>query len=242
MKRIIISTITILCVFTLLITTNVITNQIYKNNNLHFFKLSMLCLGDSITYGIDGMNYCIMNKPYPELVKKELNLKNVYNYGISGSTLCDGPNSTAPMSTRCYDIVEDVDIITLMGGINDFSRNLPLGTIGDMSNTTIYGALQTIADCFKTRFPDAFVVFISPFPCRFSSEYNAAGYSQDDLCNAVKNVAEINGFAFLDLHHYGQYELEMNHSNSDGLHPSQEFMKAYTAPKIAQFIKANYKK
>ena len=38
----------------------------------------------------------------------------------------------------------------------------------------------------------------------------------------------------------GNYEVEMSLSNSDGLHPSQEFFEEYTAPQIVDFIKNNY--
>lgn len=45
------------------------------------------------------------------------------------------------------------------------------------------------------------------------------------------------------MYSVSEYEnVEMNNSNSDGLHPSQSFMRNYATPKMVAFIKENYGK
>jgi lysophospholipase L1-like esterase len=150
------------------------------------------------------------------------------------------------MTDRILAYTEHADIISVLMGVNDFNRDLPLGTIDDFSNTTVYGALNMIASHFKTYYKDSFVFFMTPYKQAWGDKGsytdNAQGYKLLDVANAVKEVVGNYGYPVLDLFNVGKYELEMYNAGSDGLHPSQEFFENYTAPQIAQFIKDNYKK
>ena len=83
--------------------------------------------------------------------------------------------------------------------------------------------------------------FMTPYKLVGWSNNNSSGYNLNNVAQAVKEVANKYNIPVLDMFNLGQFELEMYNEDSDGVHPSQEFFKNYTAPQIAQFIKDNYK-
>jgi len=210
-----------------------------NNSNIDYSLLKMGCLGDSITYGVDGVNGGVMSEPYSTLLKNELSFNEVYNYGVNGTTYCLN-NLGRRSLVDCYDTLHyDLDIISVMCGVNDYDCSLPLGTIDDINGYTVYGAIKIVAKGLKELYPNSFIFFITPLNTTWS---NNTTYDLIEVVNAIKEVCSIENIPVLDLFSNGGYEIEMNNSNSDGLHPSQEFIKNYTAPQIAQFIKDNYNK
>ena len=205
----------------------------------------MNCLGDSITYGLDvtkDTTQALAN-PYPKLLKKELGLANVRNYGISGSTLTSVHANRDAMSLRYKSMSSNADIVSVLGGVNDYwLGDIQLGTIDDTTTTTIYGALNVLAKGLKEKYPNAYIFFMTPYKWGNDSGTNALGFTLLDISNAIKKVCSVHKIDVLDLYTYGQIELDFTSPNSDKLHPTQEFYEKYTAPQIAQFIKDNYKK
>ena len=211
-----------------------------------FSELTYVAFGDSITYGADyTRNYSQMDYPYPVLVAESLGLLSVKNKGVSGATFCTNNLDRVCMTDRILSYTEQADIISVMLGVNDYMVSLPLGTIYDNTTDTVYGSLNLIAEHLTTTQKDSFVFFMTPYKCRRGSstykDQNSVGYTLGDLVDAVKTVAEKYGIPVLDLFNEGQYELEMYKNSSDGLHPSQEFVREYTAPQIAEFIAKNYR-
>ena len=240
-KRLTITIISLLVAVTTIVTGVLVYFLLPKGE---FARLKYLAIGDSITYGFDsGNDGKQMDKPYPELVKQELGLGRVYNKGISGSTLTSVDSFRNPMSVRYKDMPRRADIVSVMGGINDYMLgNAELGTIDDTDTTTIYGALNTLASGLKEKYRSAYIFFMTPFKWRWDGGVNAKGYSLPDLCNAIKEVCEKYDIDVLDMYTYGQMELDYASPTCDGLHPTQWFFENYTAPQIAKFIKDNYNK
>ena len=223
-------------------------NQPNSSNEttIDFSDKTYLAFGDSITWGADySKSYARMDNPYPELVASELGLKSHVNLAVSGATLCSNSLNLVCMTDRIISYTQYADIVSVLMGVNDFNRSLPLGTIGDNNNTTVYGSLNLIAKHFQTYYSKSFVFFMTPYKVAFGGKDsftdNTQGYNLLDVANAVKEVAENYGYPVLDLFNLGKYELEMYNTDNDGIHPSQEFIREYTAPQIAQFIKDNYK-
>ena len=214
-----------------------------ENDVVDFSKLTYVALGDSITYGFDSTRGGLqMENPYPDLVREELNLRAVYNYGISGSTLTNIDSTRYPMTDRSINMTNNGDIVSVMGGINDYMiGKAPLGTIDDSDASTIYGALNVLASGLKEKYPNSYIFFMTPYKWRGDTGTNAQGYSLEDLCTAIKEVCAKYDIDVLDMYESGLFELEMNNSGSDGCHPSQSFFEEYTAPMIADFIRSNYK-
>ena len=208
-----------------------------------FSKLTYVALGDSITYGFDSTRGGLqMEKPYPALVGELLSLKSVYNYGISGSTLTSLDSTRHPVLNRYSSMTNNADIVSVMIGINDYMIGAAdLGTIDSTDANTIYGALNQLASGLKSKYPDAYIFFMTPYKCARAPGVCAKGYSLEDVVKAIKEVCLKHNIDVLDMYSEGQYELEMNLSSNDGIHPSQSFFIEYTAPQIAAFIKSNYK-
>lgn len=130
-----------------------------------------------------------------------------------------------------------------MLGVNDFYVNLPLGTPESRDNTTIYGSLYLISEYLTENYKDSFIFYMTPFPARRGYTKNSQGYYLADVANAIKHVAAEYNIPVLDMYSVSEYEnVEMNNSNSDGVHPSQSFMRNYATPKMVAFIKENYGK
>ena len=215
-------------------------------NNEMFEGLTYVAFGDSITYGADyTRNYSQMDFPYPTLVAESLELSSVSNKAISGATLCTNDMNLVCMTNNILAYTEQADIISVMLGVNDYNRSLPLGDIDDKTKDTVYGSLNLIAEHLTTTQEDAFIFFMTPYKCKVGSrtykDKNDAGYVLEDVANAVKEVANKYNIPVLDMFNEGQYELEMYNYGSDGIHPSQEFIREYTAPQIAEFIRQNYR-
>ncbi len=208
-----------------------------------FSKLTYLAMGDSITYGYDSaLGGAQMENPYPELVKELLSLEKVYNYGISGSTLVAIEETRDPFCERYASMPDDADIVSVMGGVNDYWLGYAdMGTLDSTDTTTIYGALNILASGLKTKYPDAYIFFMTPYKWGNDPGVNTKGYSLEDICTSIKRVCAKYGIDVLDMYTYGQIEVDFQNPQCDKLHPTQEFFEQYTAPQIAQFIKENYK-
>lgn len=215
------------------------TSTEFFANPVDFSNTTIAFLGDSITYGYVTKQGGQYENPYPKLVGQILGAKESINYGRGSSTLASGENSYKPFVDRYLQMDENIDIIGVMGGVNDFSRNIPLGSIDDTDTTTIYGALNVLADGLKQKYPDAYIFFMSPLPMTTTSA-NSQGYKMSDVRQAVYDVALKHKLDFLDMYLLSGFENEMRLDTTDGVHPSQELVENSIAPQIAQFIIENY--
>ena len=216
--------------------------DVTEETDVDFSQLRYLAFGDSITAG-DGL--ADRNDSYPCVVGKILGCK-VTNKGYGGSTLAYYSERRC-VANEVISVANGTgryQIISCTGGINDKSWGLPLGTINDKTNETIYGSLYLIATTLKTNYPDAFIFFITPIKNPSSEVDCKAGYNLEDISNAIKEVAAKYDIPVLDLYNTSQFETVdcgMNNEKCDGTHPLKEFVAEYMAPQIAQYIKDNYR-
>ena len=211
---------------------------------VNFADLKYVALGDSITVALDGITHSGMPEPYCNVVQKLLGLKSVKNYGISGSTICTSTKKDFPFKPMCerYNEMEDADIVSVMGGTNDWGRHSPLGTIDDNCTDTFYGALNVLAQGLKIKYPHAFIFFMTPLRCK-QYEGLLENSDFDDFRQAVKDVCAKYDIPVLDTANLADFSQEFNapHYSGDGVHPSQDFHHNILAPIIVQFLKDNYK-
>lgn len=218
-----------------------------EKEKIDFSSYTYMVFGDSITYGAEYSNgYSQMETPYNEAVKNLLNLKSTINKGVSGATYTSNNLGLVSMSNVITSTNEEADIISVMGGVNDFNRNLPLGNNNDRDITTIYGALHTTMNFLKENYPNAYIFYMTPYKEDYSgmlwSRDNNQGYNLEDVSNAIKEVALFYEIDVLDLFTLGGFELVMNNPDCDGIHPNQDFILEKTAPQIATFIEMNFNK
>lgn len=125
-------------------------------------------LGDSITEGLGVSD--IANR-YDNVIKKLYGLKEVFNYGISGSRLAhqripsEKPRFDLCFCGRAYNINPEADVIVVYGGVNDYIHgDAPIGAIGDKTPATFYGAVWFLMDLLKQTY-NAKIVFLTPARC-----------------------------------------------------------------------------
>lgn len=211
-----------------------------------FEDLTYTAFGDSITYGADYFNhYAQMETPYVKEVGNILKLSSTNNKGVSGATLTTNNLGLHCMTSSITSFTDQSDIISVLGGVNDYNRDLSLGTISDTDTSTIYGALHASMNYLTTNYPDSFIFYMTPYKENYSGRHytniNSEGYTLEDVANAIKEVAEIYNIPVLDLFNEGNFESVMNNEDCDGIHPNQDFVLSNMAPQIAAFIKENYK-
>lgn len=227
------------------------TNEEDAPEVVDFTKMTVNCLGDSLTYG-SLPSGARMENPYPKLLQQELGFAEVNNFGVGGSKVA---NEGFQSFISRYVMFPDADIVIVMGGTNDslsFSLDntaprTPLGTPEDTIDTTFYGALDTLCRGLLEKYPDAFIMFVTPLPIADSvDEWTQAcgSFSIEDGCEAVKVVCSRYNIPVFDAYNETGYDeisnIEKTSGTGDGIHPNQEFWSTDFAPKLAQFIVDNY--
>ncbi|MFS0776260.1 BppU family phage baseplate upper protein [Neobacillus sp. 3P2-tot-E-2] len=157
-------------------------------------------LGDSITAQGKWQPYVISAL---SLVSK--------NYGVSGTRVADSTGSDTQAMCRderinAIDIISDV--ISFMGGTNDWANNVPLGDISSTDVSTFYGAVKTVAQKLITKFPSKSIVFMTTpygkYPNRagWSDPYglkNNLGLTTGDYGKVIMEVARLHGIPCVDV-------------------------------------------
>ncbi|MBQ9731452.1 MAG: hypothetical protein IJV94_05060 [Bacilli bacterium] len=214
------------------------------NDEIDFSQLTYTAFGDSITYGADLIIGGRVENPYPTVLSEILDLKSYENKGISGATLSANDQGLTCMTDVITAYTSETDIIGVLGGVNDFNRNLPLGDIDDNDTSTIYGSLHVSMAYLSENYSDSFVFYMTPYKEYFHgvlwSDNNSQGYNLEDVSDAIKEVAEIYDIPVLDLLNEGNFESIMYDEDCDGIHPNQKFITNVMAPQIADFIEENY--
>lgn len=200
-------------------------------------------IGDSITYGYDGTNGDLVERPYPWIIQDLLGVP-VYNYGMSGSTIGGGGSSTSvtgniPMNIRYADMLY-ADYVLVLGGVNDYTTSVvPLGTKGDTTNQTFYGALKILIEGLITKYPTSKIGFMTPLRKENDTVPNTAGFTLKQYRDAIIDMCEDYCIPVLDLYTKGgchpNIEAWKNANLPDGLHPNQVYYRRL-ALQIAQFI------
>lgn len=127
-------------------------------------------LGDSITEGV-GVEDCLECR-YDNVVKRKLDLKETYNYGISGTRLAhqekpsEKPRYDLCFCGRAYNLNPKADVIVVYGGVNDFIHgDAYFGKMTDETPETFCGAVEFIMNLLCELYPNAQKVFMTPARC-----------------------------------------------------------------------------
>lgn len=163
-------------------------------------------LGDSITA---GYSLTSTEKPFPAIVASNLNMTYV-NYGIGGSEIAqfaDGDNTYNPMCIRYANMDNDADLVIVAGGTNDWSHDhTTIGTMGDTSINTFYGAMDTLCKGLLAKYAGKTIIFMTPIK-RWANkavgdEYysaNSQGFTLGDIADAIKEVCAFYGIPVIDM-------------------------------------------
>ena len=205
-----------------------------SNEIHHYSNQKILFAGDSITYGYleDKTRTPV---PYPERVKRVTGIAGYQNASYTGCTIARRPDTSNSLAARVENgtiSFEGYSVIWLAAGTNDYARNVEIGKVGDTSDTTIFGALNTIFAAIAEQNPTAKVVLMTPlYRGRLNNDWskrgyyylNSAGYSLEDYCIALKRAANKYGAYVFDSERQGIIT-EANYSAmlGEALHPTEE--------------------
>lgn len=202
------------------------------NMGLSLEKYHMInVLGDSITEGVGASE---ANKTYPSVLSKLTGVK-VNNYGVSGSRITDAKTNIphpGAFVNRMYSMSAQADLVIVFGGTNDFwYGDCPIGKPTDRGQDTFYGALNKMMSHLKNRYPDADIVFITPYqqskdatetrPYKRSTYGNFGTGTLKEYRIAMLDRCQYYGIPVLDL--YADYELNTV-DNVDALRKYGQFL------------------
>ena len=172
-------------------------------------------LGDSLTEGVGARSE---DKTYPAVLGK-LTGARINNYGKSGSRITDVEdkyNHVASFIDRMYSMDRSADLVIVFGGTNDFwYGDCPIGKRTDTSPETFYGALNTMMKYLLGAYPNADIVFLTPYQQSKDAD-ETHGYKRSTYNNygtgtlkeyrtAMLDRCQYYGIPVLDL--YADYEL-----------------------------------
>lgn len=197
--------------------------------------------GDSIAFG-EGSD-----KKYAHIVRDEMGMQLMVDLSAQGRVLTDfssGYASPLSMDSNLARLTgEDVKLILLEGGTNDFHCSVPMGeafvtaengsrTFNE-DNTTFKGALNKIVRYLQNQHPLARIVFFTPLHRGAGKAVsdltrNNQGLYLSDYVAAIRDLADYHSIEILDL--YGCSGLNPNVAanaavyfdpdGSDLLHPN----------------------
>ncbi len=195
-------------------------------------------LGDSITAA--GL--------WQAIVSSKLGLSHT-NFGFGGTKLSGVDAKAMCQDTRVNAIPATQDLITCMGGTNDWAQNVPLGATDSSDPLTFYGALNTLIGKLMARFPAKRVaLFTTPYGEIYdfakrgwpNAYTNTQGLTTRDYAEAVRVVCKRWGLPCVDVQaNAGWNALNIRtYLNDDGalLHPN-----ATGAARVAEVVIGNFR-
>lgn len=211
--------------------------------------LKIAFLGDSITYGVGVEN---SENIFVNRLKNDEGLKEVYNYGVSGTRIAKNHNASAePQWDYCFlDRVDEMncnpDVVVVFGGTNDFGHgDGGFGNVYSKDEYSFYGALRCLCDKLINKFASSRIVFITPLHRESEDEtINELGIKREGnlkaYVNAIKAVCEYYSVPVLDLYAKSGIQPRVQSIKErycpDGLHPNDAGHKIL-ASMIAGFLK-----
>lgn len=189
------------------------TNQTSKLSGLKW-----ACLGDSITqvtYPADS---------YHKIIADKTGIVNL-NYGVNSTTIGKRNGRTDSMLERYVDMDSTADIITVLGGTNDWgsATPVPLGTMGNGDEFTFYGACESLVVGLINKYPNKPIGLMTPIARGYTSSGGLKPYA-----TAIKEVGNKYCIPVLDLYNESGLSVDIPYMVTnyfyaqDKLHPNTE--------------------
>ena len=170
---------------------------------------SITAIGDSITYGYIETDDGNSTAPWTLQLIPICKFGTVTNNGVSASTIAKYSGEVATSFVERVDTIQDQNFVVMLGGVNDFGFDVPLGKFMDTSQETFFGALNYMAKQLVKNNPNARILWCTPvintsldhhtYDDNGELVVNDVGSTELDYVNAVKKVANYYGFPVLDL-------------------------------------------
>jgi len=194
--------------------------------------LKINILGDSITegYGTDLR--------FDQMLAEETGAI-IRNYGICGTRIAknivpSNPDYEWYFGMRIPEMDPDADAVVIFGGTNDFGHgDAPLGTMGDRTYDTFYGAMHAMLTDMINRYPTARIIVMTPLHRLFEERPTGDGFKPEGVIaplkayvDIIREVCEYYSIPVVDLWAESglQPALEIIRETymPDGLHPNRK--------------------
>jgi lysophospholipase L1-like esterase len=202
-------------------------------------------------YNAFGDSFTRFNN-YQIKIKNQLGIGTLNSYGVDGSTIADvNLNNPDAFSVRYATMDPTADLVTILGGTNDFSYNVPLGTINDTTRNTFYGALRVMLEGITNMMPSARIIMFTPMQrdmikANYPGETaglgpNTAGFTLLQYVDAIIQMCGIYSIPVYDLYRKsGVNKLNIETytkqpGRDDRLHPNEAGF-VLLARQMAKFI------
>lgn len=202
-------------------------------------------LGDSIT---DSANLSDPLTVYWNVVKNKLQFASAVSEAWTGAAISREGSYTDKRFTKRYtSLATGLDIIGVLGGVNDYTQNAVYGAMTDAAtdadNTSFYGSLKFLIEGLITRYPSGRIFFMTPLPYWSASKAygatNTVGKTLKDYVDAIKEVCRWYSIPVCDLFAMSElYPYSADQRTAyipDGTHPNAAGH-ARIAEKIASFM------
>ena len=209
-------------------------------------------LGDSIT---EGVGTSCPENIYHAVLKREAELSEARNYGISGTRIAvQHPTTkrewneivdTHSFCERFHEMDDDADVVVVFGGTNDSGHgSAPIGSFSDRTPDTFYGACHYLFRGLIKKYIGKTVVIMTPL--HRWGELSAAKlpvtapyYNLKGYVDIIREVAEYYSLPVLDLFKESGIQPDIEEIREkympDGLHPSDDGNKVIAA-KLKSFL------
>lgn len=204
--------------------------------------LTINFLGDSIT---EGKGVLDPQNRFVDRITAEAGCI-CRNYGVGGTRIARQSKASDPTrydldyNARFLCMDHNADLIVIFGGTNDFGHgDAPMGSKGDSSVYTFYGAVQSLYTSIRTRYDSSQVVILTPLH-RFRPEEESMEPRLEEYVNVIRELATENHFHVLDLYHNSKIHPRLENAREilvpDGLHPNDAGHEIL-AEEIIEFIR-----
>ena len=131
------------------------------------------------------------------------------NIGVGGTKVSGSGTTSMNNDARVNTIPLDTEVLTILGGTNDWAQNVVLGNVDSINIQEFYGAFNVMLTKIYTRVPTAQVVMMStPYgelytyvPRGWNNAYtNNAGLTTGDYAEACRVIAKRWGIPLADTY------------------------------------------
>ena len=155
-------------------------------------------------------------------------------YGVQGTRIA-GTDSNS-FANRANAMADDLDMVIIMGGINDFTAGTEaFGSIEDQTTGTFYGAMNVLLTTLTNKYAGKPIIFLTPMDVspKYGTTNQTTGKTLDEYVAAIKEVCALyDNVTVIDTHSWAeQFNPEDTEWLCDGCHPSIE-----GHAKIAAFV------
>ena len=209
-------------------------------------------LGDSITFGVGASN---PDAVYHAILKREVNLAEARNYGISGTKIAiqkgtlekpkDDYIDVNSFCERFEQMDDDADVVVVFGGTNDYGAgDAPIGTFADRTPDTFYGACHYLFSGLVKKYLGKPIVIMTPLHRLDEDRSSCPNKNADSkplrvYVNIIREVAEYYSLPVLDMYANSGIQPELKEIRDafvpDGTHPNDAGY-ALIAQKLKRFL------